>query len=599
MSGERRRHSSAAAERRRDTSGDSEDLAAVRSVERLVQPARGRFALGVACGAASAACAIGLMWTSGYLIAASSLQPPILFLMPIIVSVRFFALGRATFRYVERLASHDAAFRMLGSVRTAIFDALAPRAPAGLTRLRRGDLMTRFMADVDQLQDIPLRVRHPLWSTGTVAALSVVLIAFISPRTALVLLAFLLLAGLLGVALPARIAARDTARLAPHRARINDDVLDLADRIEVLSAFDAQEPARRRVHDDDDTLRRTVAGLQYQSGATTAAMVLLAGVAALACGWAGVVDLGRGVFDGPFLAVLVLVPLSVFDVLEDAAQAAQARALARASARRVAAVTGDLSAAVGAAAAEPVRPAADGTAVPAQSADGSEGEPITPRPPFTGLSLRDADLGWPGRPPVVRGLDLDIAPGQRILVTGTSGAGKSTLAATLVRFLDLAAGTYTLDGQDAERLPPDAVRAVVGLCEQTPHVFDATVRGNLQLAAPAASDAQLEEVLTRVGLWDDLRRREGLETAVGSDGELLSGGQVQRLSLARAILGGFGLIVLDEPTANVDPELAAELLDDLLRVAADGRRAVLLISHSAVTGPIDAHLDLDAKSTTV
>ncbi|MFT8637220.1 MAG: thiol reductant ABC exporter subunit CydC [Pseudoclavibacter sp.] len=598
MSGAQRRQAGTTAERRPGTAGDGEDLAAVRSVERLVQPARGRFALGVACGAASAACAIGLMWTSGYLIAASSLQPPILFLMPIIVSVRFFALGRATFRYIERLASHDAAFRMLGSVRTAIFDALAPRAPAGLTRLRRGDLMTRFMADVDQLQDIPLRVRHPLWSTGTVAALSVVLIAFISPRTALVLLVFLLLAGVLGAALPAWLAARDTARLAPHRARINDDVLDLADRIEVLSAFDAQEPARRRVHDDDDTLRCTVAGLQYQSGATTAAMVLLAGVAALACGWAGVVDLGRGAFDGPFLAVLVLVPLSVFDVLGDAAQAAQARALARASARRVAAVTGDLSAAAGAAA-ESAHSAADGTAVPAQSADGSEGEPAAPRPPFTGLSLRAADLGWPGRPPVVRGLDLDIAPGQRILVTGTSGAGKSTLAATLVRFLDLAAGTYTLNGQDAERLPPDAVRAVVGLCEQTPHVFDATVRGNLQLAAPDASDAQLEEVLARVGLWDDLRRREGLETAVGSDGELLSGGQVQRLSLARAILGGFGLIVLDEPTANVDPELAAELLDDLLRVAADGRRAVLLISHSAVTGPIDAHLDLDAKSTTV
>lgn len=555
----------------------------VRGIERLAQPETGRFLLGVLLGGASAACAVGLMWTSAYLISASALRPPILFLMMVIVSVRFFALGRAVFRYLERLASHDAAFRMLGVIRTTIFSALAPKAPAGLGRLRRGDLLSRFMADVDQLQDLPLRVRHPALAAGTVAAASVLGIGMISWRTALVLLGFLVLGGLCGTLVPWMVHRRGSGALAIQRAAVNDDLLDLAARSEVLAAFSATAPVLQGLRDDDHRLQRTADRLQYSASLTGALAVVLAGLAALACAWTGSLDLGRGFFDGPMLAVLILVPLSVFDVIGEAAQAPQNRMLVRESARRIAELTGPV-------------PAGD-EQIPEPQPSAPHESPSPQQAQFRGIRLRGAAVGWPGEEPVLRGLNLDIRPGERLLLTGRSGLGKSTLALTLAGLLPLHEGEYLLNGVPAESLSGERLRRSIGLCEQTPHLFDGTVRDNLLLAAPGTSDSALRERLRSVGLWSDLEPRGGLDLDVGENGELLSGGQVQRLSLGRALLAGFPVIILDEPTANVDPERAQALVEDLLRIADDGRRTVILISHDIVRDRVDTAIDLDAYAT--
>ncbi len=209
------------------------------------------------------------------------------------------------------------------------------------------------------------------------------------------------------------------------------------------------------------------------------------------------------------------------------------------------------------------------------------------------LRLRGVTASWPGSAaPAVHDLDLDVAPGERILVTGSSGAGKSTLAAVLVGFLRFD-GSYRIGDGDAGRVSGPELRRHVGLCEQDPQLFDEDIRQNLLFARETATDAELLDALDRVGLGAWVRERGGLDARVGERGALVSGGQAQRIALARAILHGFGVLVLDEPTAGVDPAASDALLRDLLGAA--GAQTVILVSHVAPpAGTIDRTVRLDA-----
>jgi ATP-binding cassette subfamily C protein CydC len=189
---------------------------------------------------------------------------------------------------------------------------------------------------------------------------------------------------------------------------------------------------------------------------------------------------------------------------------------------------------------------------------------------------------WPdAAAPVLRDVTLRLAPGERVLLTGPTGAGKTALAHVLTRLIDHT-GSYRLDGEDTAGIRQDDVRRVVGLVEQRPYLFDADVRQNLLFARETASDHELLAVLDRVGLREWVVERGGLGAAVGERGALVSGGQAQRLALARALLAGFPVLVVDEPTANVDAAAADAIVRDVLSTAAEDGRTVLLISHADV-----------------
>ncbi|HYJ50323.1 MAG TPA: ATP-binding cassette domain-containing protein, partial [Microbacterium sp.] len=209
-----------------------------------------------------------------------------------------------------------------------------------------------------------------------------------------------------------------------------------------------------------------------------------------------------------------------------------------------------------------------------------------------GLRMRGMSAGWPGADaPSLRDVDLEVRAGERVLVVGSSGAGKTTLAHALVRFLEVG-GSFTIGGASVHDLAGDDVRLTVGLCEQRPMLFDEDIRQNLLFANDAATDAELLAVLDRVGLGDWVRARGGLDARVGERGALVSGGQAQRIALARALLRDFPVLVLDEPTAGVDPAASEALLIDLLSAVGDDQ-AVVLISHVAVpAGMIDREVRL-------
>ena len=570
---------------------------ATRQVLRLAQPRARWFLPGLAAGVGSALCAVALLATSAWLITRAAEQPPILYLSVAVVGVRAFALGRSALRYLERLASHDAAFRQLAELRLGVFARIVPIAPAGLATTGRGDLLTRLVHDVDDLQDLPLRVVQPLATAGIVSILSVVGVWLVLPVAGLTLAICLLLAGVLGTLAAGSLAARSERALAPLRGALADEVLEVAENLDVLTAFGALERRLAALGQADDRLRRASLRSSLGAGLQAAVASLLAGAATVAALIGGIPALhGPSGLNGPALAVIVLVPMAVFEVFGAIPSALGAWRRVRSSAERVAhavpteippeiptEVPTEISTQIqsGTVGSEAEAEAAPNANAAAATSEGRGPRSVDPTAPPV-LELTGVGATWPGATVAgVSGVTLRLAPGDRVHLAGPSGAGKTTLAQALVRFLDYQ-GSYRINGVEARELPLAEVRRTVGLCEQRPWLFDDSIRQNLLFARDAASDAELRAVLDRVGLAEWAERRGGLDARVGERGALVSGGQAQRIALARALLAGFPVLVVDEPTANVDAAQGDRLVRDILGAARAEGRAVLLISHTPV-----------------
>ncbi|MEU5515650.1 thiol reductant ABC exporter subunit CydD [Streptomyces griseoaurantiacus] len=524
-------------------------------VRAMARPLRGRLLLALLLGALALGSAVGLMATSGWLIARASQQPPVLHLMVAVTATRAFGIGRAVFRYTERLVSHDAVLRMLAATRVAVYRRLERLAPAGLRTARRGDLLSRLVADVDALQDYWLRWLLPVGAAVVVSAGSVAFTAWLLPEAGAFLAAGLLAAGAGVPLLTGALARRAERRLAPARGELATRVTDLltgTPELTVAGALPARLAGARRA---DGVLTRIASRSAAAAALGDGLTALLTGLTVVATAVVGVQAVAAGRLHGLALAVLVLTPLAAFEAVLGLPLAVRHRQRVRRSAARVYEILD---------APEPVR------------------EPVRPRPapasPFP-LAVRGLTARHPGqRRPALSGLDLTLTRGRRIAVVGASGAGKSTLAQVLLRFLDAETGTYTLGGTDAAALDGDDVRRLVGLCAQDAHLFDSSVRENLLLARRDATEEDLRGALARARLLDWVDGLpEGLDTFVGEQGARLSGGQRQRLALARALLADFPVLVLDEPAEHLDLPTADALTDDLL--AATEGRTTLLITH--------------------
>lgn len=523
---------------------------------RLARPLSGRLALAVAAGAAATGCAVALLATSGFLLARASQHPSIVAITGAVVAVRAFSVGRGVFRYLERLGTHDVAFRVLGDMRVAIYRRLERLAPAGLRAFRSGDLLARLVSDVDSVQDLFIRGIAPPLTAALVGAAAVAACLLI-----LVPAAGLLAGGLLagGAAVPLVSAAADRRarrRTSPARGQLAGIIANLLSGSADLHAFGAEQAGLDRADAADAELASLArisadaAGIGTGLGSLTAGLTLW-GVLVL-----GVAAIGSGTLSRVPLAVLTLTALAAFEAVTGLPAAAQALGHSRTSARRICAVLD---------APDPVRP-----------------RPL-PRPPApvrpVTVSLRGASVRYePAGPLALDGLDLDLAPGRRVALIGPNGAGKSTVAALLLRFCDLSAGTASLCGHDLASYDPDDVRAVIGGCPQDPHIFASTIAANLRLARRGATDEDLAEAAARARLLPWIRSLpHGLHTQVGARGTAISGGERQRIALTRALLADPAVLILDEPTASLEAETRRVLLADLLAVTAG--RATLFITH--------------------
>ncbi|MEV0317534.1 thiol reductant ABC exporter subunit CydD [Streptomyces sp. NPDC050658] len=553
------------------TSAESRSAAGVLARLRgMAQQRKGKLALALLLGSLAIGSSVGLMATSGWLISRASEQPPVMYLMIAVTATRAFGMGRAVFRYAERLVSHDAVLRMLADTRVAVYRRLERLAPAGLRKSRRGDLLSRLVADVDALQDYWLRWLLPASAAAAVGAGAVGFTAWLLPEAGAVLAVGLLLAGVGVPLLSGAVARRAERRLAPARGVLATRVADLLTGTAELTVAGALPRRTAAAKEADAELTRIASRTAAATALGDGLGALASGLTVAAAALVGVQAVHDGRLSGVALAVVVLTPLAAFEAVLGLPLAVQYRQRVRKSAERVYEVLD---------APEPVPE-------PSEPAE----RPQTPFPLHVeGLHARHEGQGRDA----LAGVGLTLEQGRRIAVVGPSGSGKTTLAQVLLRFLGTSEGTYTLGGTDAASLDGDTVRELVGLCAQDAHIFDSSVRENLLIARRDASDGELRDALARARLteWTD-SLPDGLDTLVGEHGARLSGGQRQRIALARALLADFPVLVLDEPAEHLDLPTADALTDDLL-AATEGRTTLLITHRLAGLEAVDEVIVLD------
>ena len=481
--------------------------------------------------------------------------------IPLVIGV---AVGLSIFkglaRYLEQFAGHFVAFHSLAMLRNYFYDQLEPQAPAGTDRLDSGDIMNRVTKDIDRVEVFFAHTLAPVTTAIIVPILTLVWMGTsVSWAVAAVLGPFLVVVGAIIPFLGSGATARAARELRDARGALAAHVTDSVQGVREVLAFGAQE---RREAEMDDIEARIDAGLGVQGrwialrrGLNQAAVA--AGIVTVAM-VAGSEYLG-GALTLPQVGLAIGIAMGSFGPVLAVEEFAADLDQAFASAARVFAIT-DRAPAV----ADPANPV-----------------PLTPG----NIVISDVTFAYPTdedapapAPTVLDGVNIRIPAGKRTAIVGASGSGKSTLASLLTRTWDPASGTVTIGGTNVADASLTDLRSTVAYAPQRPYLFNDTLRANLLLAAPDATDEDLESALEAVDLTDWLAtEKDGLDTVVGNMGERLSGGQRQRLALARALLRDAPIYVLDEATSQVDPATEARVREGIARVTADS--TIVEIAH--------------------
>lgn len=513
----------------------------------LLRPVAWRFALGGLLGLAAALAAASLTGVSGWLIVRASEHPSITFLLVAIVGVRFFGIARAVLRYAERLAVHDAVLRAVTTLRGRLWSGLAAHGATSRKLFSGATALDLLVVAADQVRDLVPRVLLPPVVGAAVAAAAVVAVALLQPAAVPVLVLGLLVA-FVGAPAAALIADRSAGPAGVDlRGRVARTFAAAVAAADDLRGNGVTGEALERVRALDDEVRLLARRRALARG-------MGGGLAVLACCSTSIALLAVADATGthaPVAGVLALLPLALLEPAQVAVDGTQRFPSLAAAWGRVQAV---------------LRPTAP------EGADSLDA-------PVDGFALQRLGARWEdGSPLVLDGVDASVDRGEWLVVSGPSGSGKSTLLTVLLGMLPPAAGRYRLGHADVQHLRRAAISRQVAWSPQEAHVFDSSVRANLLLGRRGATERELLGVLDRVGLGPLIRSAdEGLDLRVGAGGRALSGGERARLSLARALLSDAAIVLLDEPTAHLDPATATALMDDLRDALRD--RAVVLVSH--------------------
>jgi thiol reductant ABC exporter CydC subunit len=512
-------------------------------------------AASVAAGAGTILAGVGLLATSGFLVSRASQQPPILELTLVFVAVRFFGLTRPALRYLERIASHELTFRVLLVVRRWFVAALLPLSQGQLAGFRSGDLLSRLAADVDALQNAFLRVVAPAIVAVLASAVVVTGLAFIDRTLALVVCALLIVHGVFWSWIAERQARAMAAARNQLRRALSADLVALLQGLEDVLAFGHEDAALRRFADG----QRRMDAAEMTDGRRLANHVAVGTAGAGLAFWCALALTLHAAAAGlppVWIAALVLATVAAFESVEGLPAAWQFAGHTRDSARRVLDVVGTVPAVAESARARPLagRRAPD-------------------------VAFHDVTFGY-GATTVLRDVSLQIRSGEHVGIVGPTGAGKSTLLTLLMRGWDPSTGHITIDGLDLREISLRDLRRNLAVLPQQVHVFNHTLRENVRLARAAASDQDVTNALERAGLagfLDGLPR--GLDTMMGEYGARMSAGERQRLGFGRILLTDAPLVLVDEPTAHLDPARGHQLLGALSVWARD--RTMLVVSHNS------------------
>jgi ATP-binding cassette subfamily C protein CydCD len=525
-------------------------------------------ALSVLLGALTIGASVALMGASAWLISMAALHPSVADLGVSVVGVRFFGITRGVFRYLERLVSHNVTFRLLARLRAWFYEKLEPLAPARLMEFRAGDLLTRIISDVGALENFYVRVVSPPLTALLVGLFTSLFLASHDPALGLTLAGFFLLEGFLLPLLAQTLSRRPGADLVTRRADLQSQLVDNLQGLPDLLAYGRGPDRLERVQsigmDYGRAQRRMglIAGLQ--SGFSTL-LTNLGMWIVLALTIPLVVS---GELTGVMLAPLTLLTLASFEAVTPLPLAAQMWNSSREAARRLFDVV-DTTPVISE---QPALSVAEGLSV------------ISEQPPITNYKLQITDLtfAYPNTSsPALDGVTFNLRPLISIAIVGPSGAGKSTLVSLLARFWEYESGEIRLGGQSLRLLDPAQVRARFAVVSQNSYFFNTSIRENLRLGRPKMTEEEMVAAARAAQIHEFVAALpKGYDTFIGEQGLRLSGGERQRLAIARALLKDAPILILDEPTANLDPLTEKDVLATLFDLMRG--RTSLLITHRLV-----------------
>ncbi|NDJ85623.1 MAG: thiol reductant ABC exporter subunit CydC [Chloroflexi bacterium] len=519
---------------------------------RLIRPFWRGMVLSLVLGAATIGSSVALMGTSAWLIAKAALQPSVAELGIAIVGVRFFGIARGVIRYLERLASHDVTFRLLAQLRVWFYQGVEPLAPARLLAYHSGDLLNRIVTDVENLQNYYLRVIAPPAIAGLTAVGMAIFMAFYDIRLAAIILLGMAAAGIGVPYLTWRLSCGPGRALVSAQSGLKSTLVDNVKGLADILAFgyqDQQQDMNRRSNRDYFDQEQRIARIESLHEALIAFIALMTVVGLL------VVAIPR--VDGLYLAVVALTTLACFEAFTPLPLAVQHLSSNLASAQRLFDLV-DTS------------PPVEDPPVPAIL-------PPQPRIDVRGLGFR-----YPAQDqPVLKAIDFRLLPGQRLAIVGPSGAGKSTFLNLLLRFWDYQAGEIQLDGIELKQFRQEDVLARLGVVNQRTYLFNATIRENLLVARPKATEDEILHATRRARIHEFIQSLpQGYETWVGQHGMRLSGGERQRLAIARVLLKDAPFLILDEATANLDADTEQEIMRTIYDTLVD--KTMLVVTHRLV-----------------
>lgn len=519
----------------------------------------------VAAGVMALGSSIALAAVSAWLIARASQMPPVMHLTVATVAVRTFGVSRGVFRYLERLASHKVALSGMAQLRTSIYARLASGKIESTASLKRGDLLARVSADVDDVGDLVVKGLFPGAVAAVLSAATVVFIGIFHIPAALTLGVGIILAGVLApwlTQLAAKVSERRSAAARRDLSVLSHELILDAAELQVRGNLPAKFSQLQSVEGELFSSADQRAKMEGWAEAVSNFALVFSALAAAVVAIPSVAD---GTLKPVTLAVIVLTPLAVFEVLQGLPAAAIQVHTSRQAAIRIM----DL-----------LDSAATDSTPRAEASENAVGA-------ATRLTADDLSCGWPARPgedalaPVLTGLNLDLSPGRSVAIVGASGSGKTTALMTLAGLLPARGGSVTLDGIPLNQVGQRNLARSVVFTSEDAHIFETTVLENLRVARGSVTSDQAQDLLRQAGLgaWVESLPL-GLETVIGANAATVSGGERRRLLLARALASNANMLLLDEPAEHLDPQTADRLLTDLLQTAhQDQTRAIVIATH--------------------
>jgi len=473
--------------------------------------------------------------------------------------VRFFSIARTASRYGERLATHEATFKLLTQLRVWAWNKLLPLSAANLQGLRRGDLLNRLVADIDTLDHLYLRLLTPMAASLMMIGTLLVFLGWFDSHLALSLCALLLAAWLILPLVFYYLGKAPGQVLMQAQRQYRIELLDVIQGQAELSIFGANQRYLAKLEQAQHSLFSQQTTMANITGLSQALLILINGTAVVLMLYFAGQGVGELSPPGPLMALMVFATMASLEMMMPIAGAFQHLSSTVLAARRVTEIT------------EQTPSVVFNLNSDLQAYHGA-------------LQITDIHFGYHSHSPVLQGLDLSIHAGEKVAILGPTGCGKSSLLELITRDWAAQQGAITLDGQPISDYSDINLRAAMTVVSQRIYLFSGTLRDNLALALPylqgeakKAHDQRFIEVLDKVGLQTLLQGDTPLDCWIGEGGRQLSGGEQRRIGVARALLRDAPLLLLDEPTEGLDKRTEREILKVLLDFAQ--HKTLLMISH--------------------